>query len=128
MKLSINSNFLCIQLTNEEMEWFRREGYIEVNTPFVSNLFSFALQITTSDNYGHELSADFQNGLITVFIPQKLASAWIRSDMEKIESCMEVDNGEKLYLLLRKEDGSFNEKAEVEEAEALKNALDLRSN
>jgi len=125
MKLCIQSNFICIQLTHEEVEWLSQERYIEWNTPFVSHLFSYAQQISP-DIYGNELSADFQNGVITIYIPEKMAFNWIRSDFEKIESCMEVDNGEKLFLVLEKEDAVYSEKRAGEEAEALRNALDLR--
>lgn len=102
MKLRIKGNSLQIQLTRSEIERFEKEGYIEANTAFVSSVFTYALQIRP-DEFGHELSADFKNCILTMYMPEDMAKKWIYSDVSSCDTWMEVDNGERLYLLLEKD-------------------------
>lgn len=102
MKLRIKDNSARMRLTRSELERFGKEGYIEANTSFVSNLFTYALQVR-SDEYGHELSADFKDNTIIIYMPEKMAKEWVETEIVGFETWMDVDNGEKLYLLLEKD-------------------------
>ncbi len=102
MKLRINGNSVRLRLSPDDLEQFSKEGYLENSTAFVSNVLIYALQ-SRSDEYGHELSADFRKGILTIYIPERLAKEWISSDIAGFETWMDVDNGEKLCIQIEKD-------------------------
>jgi hypothetical protein len=126
MKLRIKGNTVRIRLTRTEVERFGREGYIEASTAFVSNVFTYALQ-AMPDEYGKELSADFKDCMLTVYMPQKLAEHWTGSDILGVDTWMDVDNGEKLYLLLEKDFKAVDEPVE-EQSDNYENPLAYKHN
>jgi predicted nucleotidyltransferase len=107
MKIRIKDNSVRVRLTKSEIERFANEGYIESTTAFVSNTLTYALE-ARSDKYGHELSADFMNGIITMYIPEKMAKDWVETDAVGFETKLALDNGETLYLLLEKDFKCFD--------------------
>jgi hypothetical protein len=111
MKLRIKGNSIRIRLAKSDIQRFEREGYIESNTPFVSSVFTFALQ-SRPDEHGHELSADFKNCIMTMYMPDKMAKEWIHTERVGFDTSMDVDNGEKLYLLLEKDFKCLDETVE----------------
>lgn len=90
------------RLSRSEVDRFANEGYIEASTPFVSQVLTYALQVR-ADGYGHELSADFKDGIITLYVPEKMAKQWVSTDIVGFDTWMALDNDEKLYLLLEKD-------------------------
>ncbi len=102
MKIRIKDNSIRIRLSKSEVEHFGKEGYIESTTAFVSNTLTYALE-AHPDTLGHELSADLQNNVITLYIPEKMAKDWVATDAIGFETNMPLDNGETLYLLLEKD-------------------------
>lgn len=111
MKIRIKGNTVRFRLTRSEVDRFGKEGYIESNTAFVSNVFTYALQ-SRPDEYGHELSADFKDCVLTIYMPAKMVNEWINSDIVGFDTLMDVDNGEKLYLLLEKDFKCLDETVE----------------
>lgn len=102
MKIRIKDNSVRIRLSKSEVERFGKEGYIESSTAFVSNTLTYALE-SRSDKYGHELSADFMNDVITIYIPEKMAKDWVETDAIGFETKQSLDNGETLFILLEKD-------------------------
>jgi hypothetical protein len=126
MKLRIKGNSIRIRLTKSDIQRFEREGYIEANTPFVSSVFTYALQ-SRPDEYGHELSADFKDCVITMYMPEKLAKEWIHTEAVGFDTHMDVDNGEKLYLLLEKDFKCLDETVE-DQSDNYENPLAYKHN
>ena len=126
MKIRIKDNTVRIRLTRSEVERFGEEGYIEANTAFVSNVFTYALQ-SRSDEYGHELSADFKDGVITMYMPEKMAQEWVTSNIVGFDTWMDMDNGEKLYLLLEKDFKCLDETIE-DQSDNYENPLIFKQN
>ena len=102
MKIRIKDNSVRIRLNKLEVENFGKEGYIESTIAFVSNTLTYAIE-THSDKYGHELSVDFMNGIITMYIPEKMAKDWVETDVIGFETKLALDNEETLFLLLEKD-------------------------
>lgn len=102
MKIRIKGNVVRIRLTRSEVKRFAGEGYIEASTAFISNVFTYALQ-SQPDEYGHELSADFKDCVLTMYVPEKMAKQWVSTDIVGFDTLMEIENGERLYLILEKD-------------------------
>lgn len=100
MKLRIKGNTIRIRLTKPEVEYFGKEGFIEEKTDFGENVFTYTLKTTER---GEQLSAEFSNGTITMFIPKPLAEEWTNSEKVGYESEMATKSGKKLFLLLEKD-------------------------
>ena len=100
MKIRIKGNTLRFRLTKSEVEYFGKEGRLEERTDFGRSSFSYALQAIAE---GDKLTADFANGIITLFIPEHLAKEWTDTEKVGYESEMEIGNGKKLFLLLEKD-------------------------
>lgn len=115
-----------IRLSRSEVERFSKEGYIESTTAFVSGTLTYALE-SRPDHYGHELSADFQNGVITMYIPARMAKEWVNTDTVGFDTKMDVDNGEKLYLLLEKDFKCLDETVE-DQSDNYENPLAFKHN
>jgi len=126
MKIRIKSNTVRIRLTRSEVERFAQEGYIEASTPFVSNVFTYALQVRP-DEYGHELSADFKDNVITMYMPARMAKEWVTTEKVGFDTWMDVDNGEKLYLLLEKDFKCLDETVE-DQSDNFENPLAYKHN
>lgn len=126
MKLRIKGNSIRIRLTRSEIDRFGKEGYIESNTPFVSGVLTFALQ-SRSDEFGHELSADFRDCIVIMYMPEKMANEWINTDIVGFDTWMDIDNGEKLYLLLEKDFKCLDETVE-DQSDNFENPLAFRNN
>jgi len=99
MKLRIKGNTIRFRLTKSEVDYFGKENQIEEKTEFGNNSLTYSLK--TID--GKNLSADFSNDTISLFIPEHLANEWTSSEMVGMESEMEIGNGKKLFLLLEKD-------------------------
>jgi hypothetical protein len=126
MKLRIKGNTIRFRLTRSEIERFDKEGYIESNTPFVSGVFTYALQ-SRPDAFGHELSADFKDCVITLYMPARMVNEWVNTEVVGFDTWMDVDNGEKLYLLLEKDFKCLDETVE-DQSDNFENPLAYKHN
>lgn len=126
MKIRIKGNTVRIRLSRPEVDRFANEGYIEASTPFVSNVFTYALQVRP-DAYGHELSADFKDCVMTMYMPERMAREWTGSEIVGFDTWMNVDNGEKLYLLLEKDFKCLDETVE-DQSDNFENPLAYKHN
>ena len=126
MKLRIKGNTIRYRLTRSELIRFGKEGYIEASTPFVSGVFTYALQ-SRPDEYGHELSADFKDCVVTLFMPEKMVNEWVNTDAVGFDTWMDVDNGEKLYLLLERDFKCLDETVE-DQSDNYENPLAFKHN
>jgi len=126
MKLRIKGNTIRYRLSKSEINRFAKEGYIESNTPFVSSVFTYALQ-SRPDELGHELSADFKDCVVTLYVPEKMVAEWVNTDVVGFDTWMDVDNGEKLYLLLEKDFKCLDETVE-DQSDNYENPLAFKHN
>lgn len=102
MKIRIKENSVRIRLSKPEVERFGAEGYIEANTPFVTGVLTYALE-SRPGTYGHELSADFKESIITMYVPERMVTEWVNTEKVGYDTAMGLDNGETLYLKLEKD-------------------------
>ncbi len=100
MKLRIKANSIRIRLTKTEVSTLANAGYLEEQTQFVNDKLTYALQ--SVDN-ADELSATFNTGKITMFVPAAFLKDWPGNNVVGINATMTVDDSSSLYLLLEKD-------------------------
>jgi hypothetical protein len=94
MKIRIKGNSLRYRLTRTEVSQVATTGYLEDTTNFGSTQLTYAIKKAEADN----LSAQFENNIITLYIPKQMTQEWIDTDRVGFEH---THNG--LYLLVEKD-------------------------
>ena len=100
MKLRIKGNSLRLRLSKTDVEKLVVTKYLEERTSFGSKTFGYALQIKDA---GDEVSADFDGGKITVFIPETFIKGWAVNDVVGFNATRQVSEAESLYILVEKD-------------------------
>jgi hypothetical protein len=100
MKVRIKGNAVRLRLSKTDVVKITTVGYLEERTLFGANTFIYALQRVET---GDELTADFDGGKMTMFVPESLITDWGMNDVITFESFMEVSESQKLHLLLEKD-------------------------
>ncbi|MEO6729575.1 MAG: hypothetical protein ABIN01_00015 [Ferruginibacter sp.] len=100
MKIRIKGNSLRIRVSKSEVEKLASIGYLEEQTCFVDNALIYALQVKPN---GDELSADFINGKITMYVPDALVKDWPVNDITGFNAKMPTSTPGSLILLLEKD-------------------------
>ena len=108
MKLRIKRNSLRLRLSKPEVEKLVVAKYLEERTPFGNNTFRYALQVK---DVGDELSADFDGGKITVFIPEVFIKDWAVNDVTGF-NMEQANDAETLYILVEKDFKCLDETTE----------------
>ncbi|MBS1780685.1 MAG: hypothetical protein JST70_15250 [Bacteroidetes bacterium] len=119
MKLRIKGNSIRLRLTKSEMERFDKEGYIDERTEFSTQNLVYALQ----QYDGANLSADLENGALTVYMPAALAHEWANSQKVGFEYEHELANGKKLYILIEKDFKCLDENITEDQSDQYDNPL-----
>jgi len=100
MKIRIKGNSIRIRLSRPEVEQFGKEGYLEEHTEFGNNAFGYVLQ---NSKEGNALSATFEQGKITMSVPESMTREWTTTERVGYDSNMDIGNGKQLFLLLEKD-------------------------
>ena len=100
MKIRIKGNSLRIRLSRSEVDKLAVKGYLEEQTSFGENTLVYALQ---SRPGGDQLSADFIEGKITMYVQEALAKDWPESAIVGFDASMRLGDTGSLYLLLEKD-------------------------
>lgn len=99
MKIRIRSNSVRIRLSKSEVDRFVKEGYIEERTSFITGTLVYAVKSSKEEN----LSADFVDGNITMYVPENRIPEWAATDMIGMEYNMPFNDNNHLYLLIEKD-------------------------
>jgi hypothetical protein len=94
MKIRIKGNSLRYRLTKSDIDCFSGNGYIEETIYFGSQKLIYALQRYQAD----ELTADFSDQKIALYVPDYMAKEWATTDRVGFEN-----NNGPLYLLIEKD-------------------------
>jgi hypothetical protein len=100
MKIRIKGNSVRIRLSKAEVEKLGDTGYIEEHACFGSNRFVYALR---TELHANELSASFDEGKITMYIPASFIKDWAVNEVVGFEGMMAVSHAESLQLLVEKD-------------------------
>ncbi|MCB0700475.1 MAG: hypothetical protein KDC11_11525 [Chitinophagaceae bacterium] len=99
MKIRIRGNSVRLRLTKTEVEAFGKDGYIDEKTGFGDAVLTYALQTTEHC----DMTADFKDGKITMYLPDTKAKEWVESQKVGFDANMDLGDGNELYLLLEKD-------------------------
>ncbi len=99
MKIRIKNNSVRIRLSKSETELFAAKGYLEERTDFRNKTFIYSVASSEDEN----MSADFVNGNISLYIPQHLLHQWAGSNLVSLDYNMPLGNEKYLYILLEKD-------------------------
>lgn len=100
MKIRIHGNSIRIRLSKSEVAKLSKEGYLEERTNFGNSSFSYSIQKKDSIE---ELGAGYSQDKISMYVPEKFLTDWPGNEVIGIESNMQIDEGQTLYLLLEKD-------------------------
>lgn len=99
MKIRIRGNTVRLRLSKSEVTDFGERGYIEEKTSFGNAALTYALQTTTHC----DMTADFKDGKITIYLPEEKAKEWVTTNKVGYDANMDLGDGNELYILLEKD-------------------------
>ncbi len=99
MKIRIKANTVRYRLSKSEVATLTEEGKLEEKTEFTNGALLYAIRQTEND----DLSADFTNNTITLYVPKTALKSWAETDQVGIDCNMLLPNDNTLYLLLEKD-------------------------
>ncbi len=100
MKIRIRGNTIRYRLSKSEVDAFATTGRLEETTEFLQNQLQYKIARITG---GDELTADFANGCITLFVPEQKLKEWANTSMVGLQTHMPLPNGKYLSILLEKD-------------------------
>ncbi len=99
MKIRIQGNAVRIRLSKKDLEKLTNEGSVIEYTTFGAARFSYAVERTDMG----QLSATFENGKITMLIPEAYIKDWATNDVVGFDATMQTSTTDTLYLLIEKD-------------------------
>lgn len=100
MKLRIRGNSIRLRLLRGEVARFGADGAVRETIDFGAAQMTYVLQ---REGGGENLSAVFDGGQITVFVPEETAREWTETDLITLENEQILENGETLKILVEKD-------------------------
>ena len=100
MKLRCTENSIRIRVRKSDLTQLEQQGEIVESIQFpAGNQFSFALKIDSNT----QITASFQNGLVSVSLPELIARNWIETNEVSLETEQPLEQGTNLHLLIEKD-------------------------
>ena len=99
MKIRIKGNTVRYRLSKTEVTALAENGKLEEKTSFINGTLSYAIKQTMNT----DLSADFIENTITLYVPKTALQNWAATDEVGLESNMLLNDSDTLYLLLEKD-------------------------
>lgn len=100
MKIRIRGNSIRYRLSKSEVDTFAKTGLLEETTEFLQNQLQYKIVCITGVD---ELTADFANGCITLFVPEQKLNDWVNTSLVAMQADMPLPNGMHLSILLEKD-------------------------
>jgi len=88
-----------MRLSKSEVDLVLKHGYLEEATDFGETTFRYSIKSVDNKN----MSADFVNSNIVIYVPKLLLCKWGTSDEVNIASTLTVKDGPLLSLLVEKD-------------------------
>jgi hypothetical protein len=108
MKIRILGNSVRFRLTRSEVNTLCTKGYVENQTKFNTDVFTYAVRLADSE----KLNAQFRDNTITLNLPQSLGSNWHKTEKVGFSETIVFRNNGSLSLLLEKDFTCLDERQE----------------
>jgi hypothetical protein len=95
MKLRIKGNALRIRISKIELERFGQEGLLEERSEIGEGVLIYRLESCSTRK---DLCAEFQNQVVTVWVPGEMTAAWVNTSVVGFER-----NGTDTSVLIEKD-------------------------
>jgi hypothetical protein len=102
MKLRIRGNSLRLRLSKSEVEKFSENGRVSDEICFGGDQ-SEKMIYSLEKGLNKKINAVFQNGKITIFVPENVATKWTAPDEVGFESDQNLDDQISLRILVEKD-------------------------
>ena len=100
MKLRIKGNSIRLRLSKTDVHKLVEVGCLEEQTSFGLTKLNYVLRVKKE---GTELSADYRNDTINLYIPEEWARGWEMNDTISFDSTIALNDGQELFLLVEKD-------------------------
>lgn len=100
MKIRIKGDSVRLRLTQTDIRHLGQKGYVQEQTHFGNSIFSYCLR---RSNEVADLSADFADNTITVFIPDNFAKTLVDTDRVGFDTKQPLQNNTTLFILVEKD-------------------------
>jgi hypothetical protein len=118
MKLRIKGNSIRLRLGRSEVSEFLAVGVVEESTTFdPAGLQRLKYRLVATDDLS-EVSANFEDGCLTVSLPTDLANSWGSTDRIGIEASQRIAEGSTLRILIEKDLECLDAPPEESQADA----------
>lgn len=111
MKIRIKGNAVRFRLTKMDVDKICTIGFCSEETNF--NTSTFLYTVKTSETH-EQLTANFENNTITMYLPIKESIGWKTDNRVGFRQEQILENGKKLALVLEKDFQCLDERGEDE--------------
>lgn len=101
MKIRIKGNSIRYRLTKTEIDNFGKHGHLEERTEFPDG-FSFHYKLEKKSGI-ENMEASFSGNRICIFVPEKIVTEWITTDIVGYDHKIKLDGDKELFLLIEKD-------------------------
>lgn len=102
MKLRIKGNSIRLRLSQADVAEFAKNGKVEERTEFGGLSQSFVYSIA-AETGAEKISAHYENGRISITVPQAVAENWRQTEETGISGEQELPAGKTLRILIEKD-------------------------
>ena len=117
MKLRISGNSVRLRLTQSDVAEFAKTGIVEERTEFGSELNQHLSYLLIAESRAEKVSARFENGRISVIIPQDIAQKWSQTEQVGISGGQDLPSGKTLRILIEKDFACLTPRADEDESD-----------
>jgi hypothetical protein len=116
MKIRIKGNSIRLRLSQGDVAEFAKTGKVEERTEFGASSQSF-FYLIAAESDAEKISARFENGRISITIPQAVAENWRKTEETGISGEQELPTGKTLRILIEKDFACLAPRADEDESD-----------
>ncbi len=117
MKLRIKGNSVRLRLTQSEVAEFAENGKFEDRTEFGVEPAQSLSYAVIAESGAEEISANFENGRISIIIPQTIAENWSQTEQTAVSAEQNLPSGKTLRILIEKDFACLTPRPEEDDSD-----------
>ncbi len=117
MKLRISGNSVRLRLTQREVAEFAETGKLEDRVEFGGESNRHLSYTVVAESQAKKVHGKFENGRISIIIPQTIAANWAQSEQIGIGGEQDLSAGKTLRILIEKDFACLTPRLEEDESD-----------